>query len=90
MNQTTSHLEANEPLLPGVDAWEVDLAQSLAAQLQVNAIGGDRELEGHRLVSFCHGDDYCTGSLKERRVQDSKVSEVEDSMTIKGIPHKDW
>lgn len=65
-----AHLEANEPFLPGVQAREVDLAQRLVAQLEVDAIGGDGELKGHRLVSFCHVGCFRTGSLRERRETD--------------------
>ena len=50
-----AHLEADEPLLPGVEAREVDLSQGFMAQLEIDPIRGDRELEGHSLMSFCHG-----------------------------------
>lgn len=55
----SSHLEANEPFLPGVEAREVDLTESLMAQLEVDTVRGDGELEGHGLVGFCHCG-YCS------------------------------
>lgn len=69
----TSHLEANEPFLPGVYAREVDLTQRLVAQLEVDAIGGDSELEGHCLMSFCHCGYYSRGSLGLRTQQENTV-----------------
>lgn len=33
---------------------QTDLFEGFMAQAQVDAIGGDSELEGHSLVSFCH------------------------------------
>ena len=50
-----THLKADEPLLPGVEAREVDLSQGFMAQLEVDPVWGDRELKGHSLMSFCHG-----------------------------------
>lgn len=40
-------------------AREVDLTQSLVAQLEVNTVRSDGELEGHGLVGFCHCG-YCS------------------------------
>lgn len=49
-----------------MQAGQVDLPQSLMGQLEVDAIGGDGELKGHRLVGFCHGGFTEGGSLRER------------------------
>jgi hypothetical protein len=48
------HLEADKLFLPGMQARQVDLSQGLMAQLQINAIWRDGELERHSLMSFCH------------------------------------
>ena len=53
--QTDRYLESDEALLPGAEARQVDLAEGLVRELQVDAIGGHRELERHRLVGLRHG-----------------------------------
>lgn len=52
-----AHLGADQALLPRVHGGQVELAHGLAAQVEVQALGGDRELEGHGLVSLRHGGD---------------------------------
>lgn len=49
-----AHLGADKALLPGGDAGEVELLDSLTAEVEIQALGGDSELEGHGLVGFCH------------------------------------
>lgn len=49
-----TNLEPDELLLPGVQPRQADLFEGFVAQAEVNAIGGDGELEGHSLVSLCH------------------------------------
>ena len=49
-----THLHAADPFLPGAEPRAVDLVQGLVGQLQVHALGGDGELEGHGLVGLCH------------------------------------
>lgn len=41
-----------------MQAGQVDLPQGLMGQVEVDAIGSDGELKGHRLVGFCHGGFY--------------------------------
>jgi len=49
-----AHLGADQALLPGGDAGEVELLDGLAAEVEVQALGGDGELESHGLVSLRH------------------------------------
>lgn len=68
----SSHLEANEPFLPGVEAREVDLTECFMAQLEVDTVWGDGELEGHGLVGFCHCG-YCSVVSLRRAQEDFSI-----------------
>lgn len=67
------------------------------AQLEIDAIGGDGELEGHRLMSFCHCDYYSRWSLglraqQEKTVRMNEVSnktclDVVENLKLKQINH---
>ena len=50
------YLESDDTFLPRAHTREVDLSEGLVGQLQIDALRGDGELEGHRLVGFCHDD----------------------------------
>lgn len=54
IKQGLANLESDELLFPGMQSRQIDLLEGLVAQPQVDPVRGDRELEGHGLVSFCH------------------------------------
>lgn len=53
-NDHPTNLESDELLLPGMQPRQADLFEGFMAQAEIDAIRGDRELEGHSLVSLCH------------------------------------
>lgn len=67
ITQGPANLESNELLLPGVKSRQVDLLQGLVAEPQVDAVGGDGELEGHGLVGFCHVGELLGGRREGSR-----------------------